>query len=233
MPSSVDPRGPENSPRRAGEHTRAGRLAHPPRLLELACAMPLPAEVLEQISVLVRARFDEKRRLLEIFGEELYEPGELSSDEVSLAIDEEEHKLAAEEARWPEVTDCDRVGDAFSALHARGVIALENAGYTTSDGYDDFREAYAQVPDRSRVIGYCYYHGQDVERAVRGGGLYIAFGPVDAKKEETEGPRIGGIVKEELERVGLVVEWNGTFGQRIHVPMRWQRRARRRRGRDR
>ena len=204
------------------------------RLLEFSLQpMALPTAVLEEISVLVRARFDGKPRLLEIFGEEMYEPGELPRDEVSQAIDEEERKLAAEETTWPEVTDCDRVADAFSALHARGVIALENAGYTQSDGYEDVREVYAELPDRSHVIGYCYYHGQDMERAVRGGGLYLAFGPVDPNKEESEGPRIGGIVKEELERSGLTVRWDGTFQQRIHVPMTWQRRTnkRKRRGR--
>jgi hypothetical protein len=68
------------------------------------------------------------------------------------------------------------------------------------------------------------YHGKDLERAVRGGGLYVAFGPVDPGEEETKGPEIGNIVREELERVGFHVDWEGTFAKRMHVPkLLWQR----------
>ena len=106
-----------------------------------------------------------------------------------------------------------------------GIIALQNAGYTQSDGYDDIRQSYRRHSDRDTVIGYCFYHGQDLERAVHGEGLYLAFGPVDANKEETEGPRIGAMIVEELTRAGFAVTWNGTFGQRIFVPtIDWKRR---------
>jgi hypothetical protein len=47
---------------------------------------------------------------------------------------------------------------------------------------------------------------------------------MDAKKEETEGPRIGAVIVEELTRAGLTVKWNGTFGQRICIPaIDWKR----------
>jgi hypothetical protein len=185
----------------------------------------LDAEVLDEISTLVRTGFYDKSRLMVIFLEEMYAPGELDSAPVSAAIDAETKKWTDEKKQWPAVTDCDRLDKAFAAINKRGVIAIQNAGNTQSDGYDDFRDAYDRHPKKSSVIGYCFYHGQDLERAVRGGGLFLAFGPTDPSFEETQGPLIGEIVREELERVGLTVEWDGTFANRMHLPcFDWQKR---------
>jgi hypothetical protein len=185
----------------------------------------LAAETREEIAALVRSGFYDAERLLEIFCEEMYEPGELERDEVAAVIDVESARLAEERRSWPALTDCDRLTRAFAALNARGVIALENAGNTQSDGYDDCGQAYDEHPDRASVLGYCFYHGQDLERAVRGQGLHLAFGPVDPAEEATKGPVVGAIVRAELERAGLEVEWDGTFAQRIFVPgIVWRRR---------
>jgi hypothetical protein len=185
----------------------------------------LDPEVLEEVSTLVRSGFWSKERINEIVCEEIYAPGELDTHKVSEAIDSAVAEWEAEQRTWPAVTDCDRLDAAFVAMNRRGIIALQNAGMTQSDGYDDFREAYENHPDRSSVIGYCFYHGQDLERAVRGDGLFFAFGPVDPRDEESKGPEIGRIVRQELERAGLEVDWDGTFSTRLRVPnMVWQRR---------
>ena len=187
--------------------------------------MALSPETLREIDGLVRGSFEERARIIEILCEEMYEPGELDEAEVVAAVDAAFAALAQDKATWPTTTDCDRLDGAFAALNARGIIALQNAGYTQSDGYDDVRQSYHAHSDRDAVIGYCFYHGQDLERAVHGEGLYLAFGPMDAKKEETEGPRIGAMIVEELTRAGLDAKWNGTFAQRIFIPaIDWKRR---------
>lgn len=185
----------------------------------------LAEETKAEIAVLVRSAFYDKTRLMEILCEEMYEPGELEQSEVSAAIDAELLKWSEEKKEWPKITDCDRLDTAFAALQKRGILALHNAGYTQSDGYDDFLAALARHPNKSSIVGYCFYHGQDVERAIQGGGLYFAFGPVDPKAEENEGPKIGSTVRDELERAGLHVDWDGTFAKRMSVPkFLWQRR---------
>lgn len=185
----------------------------------------LAPEVVEEISTLVRSGFYDKARLSQIFLEEMYEPGELDDADVSTAIDAATEEWEAEKKQWPAITDCDRIDKAFAAINKRGVIALQNAGDSQSDGYDDFRESYENHSNKSDVIGYCFYHGQDLERAVRGGGLFFAFGPTDSASEETEGVRIGNLVREELERAGLKVDWDGTFAKRMSVPnIVWQKR---------
>jgi hypothetical protein len=187
--------------------------------------MSLKPETLREIDGLVRGGFEERARIIEIFCEEMYAPGELDQAEVVAAVDAAFASLAHDKTTWPAMTDCDRLDGAFAALNARGIIALQNAGYTQSDGYDEIRERYGAHSDRNTVIGYCFYHGQDLARAVHGEGLYLAFGPMDAKKEGTEGPRIGAMIVEELARAGFAVTWDGTFAQRIHIPaIDWKRR---------
>jgi len=187
--------------------------------------MSLKPETLREIDSLVHGGFEERDRVIEILCEEMYAPGELDESEVIAAVDAAFASLARDKTTWPATTDCDRLDSAFAALNARGIIALQNAGYTQSDGYDDVRQNYHERSDRDSVVGYCFYHGQDLERAVHSEGLYLAFGPMDAKKEKSEGPRIGAMIVEELTRAGFAVKWDGTFDQRISIPaIDWKRR---------
>jgi hypothetical protein len=203
----------------------APRNVNPPNQAERQAHTMLPRETLEEISALVRSGFYDKERLMEIFCEGRYAPGELDRDDVSAAIDSQFAQLETEKKAWPAVTDCDRLDSVFAAMNKRGIIALQNAGYTQSDGYSDFLQAYKNHPDKSSVIGYCFYHEQDLERVVRGDPLFLAFGPLDPDDEELKGPEIGRIVREELERAGLKVDWDGTFENRLSVPnLVWQRR---------
>jgi len=140
------------------------------------------------------------------------------------AVAPEFERKAAAELGWPKVTDCDRLDDAFHVLNETGIIALENAGYEMSDGLTEVAEEL-QGRGRASVRGYCFYHGQDVEGALAGGGLYIAFGALDA--ETSQKTAIGREVKQVLEAKGLAVEWNGDPEMRLKIPqIDWKRRSR-------
>src|SRR5215470_2473451 len=114
----------------------------------------------------------------EMIGEVL----EHAADEAMLraAVEPELATKANAEKTWPRVTDCDRLDAVFAELDREGIIALQNAGFTISDGHSDVGERLAER-DRDQVKGYCFYHGQDLERAVAGGGLMLAFGDLDAE----------------------------------------------------
>ena len=86
-------------------------------------------------------------------------------------------KLRAERG-WPAVTDCDRLDAVFNQLEEAGICALSNAGYTMSDGFTEVAEARAMAPT-GYYRGFCFYHGQEVERAVDGEGLMLAFGDLE------------------------------------------------------
>jgi len=185
----------------------------------------LATETQTEIASMVRSGFYGRERLIEVFTEEMYAPGELDTNDVVSAIDTQFAEYEKERLTYPATTDCDRLDTAFAKMNGRGVIAIQNAGYTQSDGYDDVGEAYSQHPEKESILGYCFYHGQDLERAISGDGLYFAFGPVDPANEQTVGVDVGNIVREELENAGLSVDWDGTFEKRLSVPkLNWQKR---------
>lgn len=187
--------------------------------------MPLEQDTLDEISIHVRAGFDDRERILETFLEEMYAPGDLDPEEVETALDAAIAAHEADKQTWPEVTDCDRLAAAFTSLRTFGIIALHNAGLTQSDGYSDFQEALAEAPDKSRIEGYCFYHWQDLERAVAGDGLYLAFGPTNPREEESRGPAVGNIVASTLQDAGFDVDWDGSLKTRILIPqIDWKRR---------
>jgi hypothetical protein len=196
-----------------------------PALASGGAPMALSPDTIKEIDAQVRGGFEDRARIIEIFCEERYAPGELVAEEVEAAVDEAIAKHAEAKRSWPEVTDCDRLDKAFDAIKERGIIALQNTGYTQSDGYDDFREVYRASPDKAAIIGYCFYHGQDLERAVAGDGLVLAFGPVDGRQEQAKGPAIGRLIVEELKHAGFEVVWDGTFDHRIQIPrFEWKKR---------
>ena len=44
--------------------------------------------------------------------------------------------------------------------------------------------------------------------------------------EETEGPKVGQLIVQQLTDAGLIVDWDGTFAKRMSIPkFNWQRRA--------
>jgi len=136
-------------------------------------------------------------------------------------INREFSEKRKQERKWPETTDCDRLDAAFDELNSRLIIAIHNAGYTTSEGHEDVGEIHATMPPGT-YRGYCFYHGQDVERAVAGQGIFLAFGDM---RDTEEGKReVAEIIKTTLQSQGFFVEWDGDTNKRIRVPqMIWQR----------
>jgi virulence-associated protein VapD len=127
------------------------------------------------------------------------------------------------ETTWPTQTDCDRLDRAFEELNESGILALHDAGYTQSDGFDDVNQFLDQSGEEG-VQGYCFYHGQDVERAVVGKGLYLAFG--DLNDEPAASAEVGTAIRAVLEKHGFMVEWNGSSETRILLPqIDWKRRS--------
>jgi hypothetical protein len=129
-----------------------------------------------------------------------------------------------EEADWPEVTDCDRLDTIFEGLRVQGILALQNAGYTQSEGLSDVGELYREVGgERSDIDGFCFYHGQDLERVMKSGQLWLAFGAIDG--EDARGVAVGQRIKSAFDAAGFAVEWDGSIKTRLLIKgIRWQRR---------
>src|SRR2546423_11003366 len=97
--------------------------------------------------------------------EDILEDDEADEALLRAAVLPEFARKAAQEVQWPQETDCDRLDAAFAALEKQGVLALQNAGATLSEGHQN---AFESLEERGReqFMGYCFYHGRDMERAL-------------------------------------------------------------------
>lgn len=181
-------------------------------------------ELVAEAERFVRGGFLRPHRIRALLMEETHDPGEIEPWAAAAAVGTAIATVREEQRGWPAETDCDRLDRVFADLQAQGIITLQNAGYTQSDGYDDVREVHARGPEGH--VGYCFFHGQDLERAVAGAGLHLAFGPIDPREEQARGPEIGRQIVATLGRRGLETKWDGTFEKRIHVtPFDWKKRG--------
>jgi hypothetical protein len=126
-------------------------------------------------------------------------------------------------ATWVGDTDNDRLARAFAEMDAAGIVARENLGQSLSDGeYEIDRIVDAKLAAGRTVRGSVFCHEQDVERALGGGGLNLAF---TGDRTGAEAARlIGHEVVAILERHGLKPVWNGDSAHRIRIDMVWRRR---------
>ena len=156
----------------------------------------------------------------------------LFEDDPDLSVDNDEMhdtliaefaKKSAAEATWPMETDCDRLDRVFDALNAGGICALQNAGYTQQDGLSDVAETL-EYEGRDKFRGYCFYHGQDLERVIDGHGLLLAFGGLE--EDETKSVAIANAIIEALKHERFITEWDGTANMRIDITnIDWKRRT--------
>jgi hypothetical protein len=113
---------------------------------------------------------------------------------------------------------------AFEALNREGIVALQAAGYTQSDAWDDVNELAARRRAKGEAPrGGCFYHEQDLERAVRGEGLMLGFGSYGG---EADAVPLGRRIVQVLQEHGVPAEWDEDPKQRILIaPFEWFRRA--------
>jgi hypothetical protein len=147
---------------------------------------------------------------------------ECDEDMLQKRASEEFLKKQQSEDSWPNLTDCDRLDFIFNELNELGIIALQNTGYTMSDGFDDVGEVLETL-DRNQVKGYCFYHGQDLERALADEGLTLAFGDLNAIDDQKI--VVGKLITEIIKKHHFEYIWDGTANKKINIfPFKWQRR---------
>jgi hypothetical protein len=130
---------------------------------------------------------------------------------------------ATNEATWSEPTDCDRLDLAFAALETRGVICRQDFSCCGNCGSGEILTEMEDVRSKGlSARGYAFYHIQDTERAVDGGGVYLSFGSEEKGRAASE--CIAREICSALNSHGLTTEWNGSADQRILVKLDWKRR---------
>ncbi len=178
---------------------------------------------LEYIARYVRYGFYRPDEIEQIVGEDLFS-NKIPRKRFRELVKAEGARQREEQKSWPAVTDCDRLDRAFATLEASGILALHNAGYTPSECIAEMSEQYyAAGGAQSAIVGYCFYHRQDMDHALEYHKLGLAFGDINGG----DGPavKIGNRVRSALEADGLRVAWTGSSERKIDViDFRWLRR---------
>ena len=144
---------------------------------------------------------------------------EIDEGFVAQITDEALARHATEQASWDGPTDCDLLDRAFAALEKSGIVARQDFTCCSNCGLAEIGD---DVDDIGAKDGYVFYHMQDTERAVEGGGLYFSYGVFGG--DESGSLSIGHRVVQALQAVGLQPKWDGTFARKIYLPLTWKKR---------
>ena len=187
--------------------------------------MDKEALAIESIRQYVWSGFFDADEIVEMIDEAVLRPGEIDHSWLRVQIAEEFRKKRAAEPTWPAVTDCDWVDQVFESLERQGILSLQNAGYTQDNGIDDVTQFYYEAGgEQSDIVGYCFYHGQDLERVMEDGDLGLTFGDILGGDEK--GVEIGRRIKLAFETAGFTVVWDESIETRLLVKgINWQRRG--------
>ncbi|UUZ95425.1 hypothetical protein LJK87_13730 [Paenibacillus sp. P25] len=170
--------------------------------------------MLEQLELLVKSGFYSKEEIFERWTEDY----DSSADEEQLRTEinrlYDSHVEASKQ--WAHPTDFERLTEVFDILASAGIVALHRAGTTISDGLGDVRECYEELVERGKLpAGYCFYHEQDMERAIESQVLPLAFGTFRENPEHAA--KVADVIVSFLESFGLQVHWNGDIDSRMEL----------------
>ncbi|MFE4515748.1 DUF6891 domain-containing protein [Kitasatospora sp. NPDC056783] len=178
-------------------------------------------EAQELARELIRCGFQEPDEIAESLVEVLDGQG-LTEEEAERIVAPLWTERLAEQAAWPEVTDVDRLADAFDALEDQGIVAAMDFTCCAGCGY---AEIGGEAGEDS--VGFVFFHQQDTEAAAAGRGLMLRYGGFRAEEEAAEVSErrtveVGRAVVAALAAVGLPAEWDGSPHAAIRVaPLEW------------
>src|SRR4051794_388332 len=97
---------------------------------------------LDAVRQLVWSGFYDADEIVTSINETIFWQNEIDQHWLRAEIQKEFRRKRAEEETWPGTTVCDQLDQAFALLERQGILALQNAGYTQSDGISDVTQFY-------------------------------------------------------------------------------------------
>jgi len=183
-------------------------------------------EAIEQLEKDIQFGFEGVDDLFENISELFYDEDDFDDEWLMTEIKERFAGHQADSVNWQKPTDFDRLLRSFDMLNAQKIVALHKAGYTRQDAEGDC----AEIIDELRAmgispIGYCYYHTQDLERAIgEEKMLLIGYDSVDG--DDDMAIKIAQRIVEVLKQNGFKVKWDGSLETRIEIQdINWKKTA--------
>lgn len=186
----------------------------------------------DRLRMMIDSGLYDKKAVFDTISQETADPGAkfLLAEQPKLRGYAAKRMMAREkeEQSWRDCTPNDRLDAAFKALNASGIVALQNAGWTMTTGWEDCWDAHAERQKKGAAPRGCvFYHTQDLERGVAGQSLLLAFGVFSEKDDgDPEGnARIASEICDVLRAHGLELSWSGSPFARIELaPFVWRKR---------
>lgn len=182
---------------------------------------------IDDMDIYVRMGVYDRETLIDLWCEQMLDPADYDKnmrDEVTRIIDWLQSELAEERADWEDETDCDFLDRAFARLTAQGIVCSHHVGLEETDGFGAGSREYHRHPDKSRVMGYCFYTVDSMKSAIDEAGMYISYGSIPEGSGAAEDVKIGQAVKAAFEAEGFEVRWNGDPDQALFlVDFFWQK----------
>lgn len=170
--------------------------------------------MIEQIELLVKTGFHSLEEIFEILTEQ-YDIS-IEEEQLQTEINSLFNRHVEASEQWARPTHFENLVMVFDMLCDGGIIALHNAGLTMNDGIDDANECYEELIKRGKLpAGYCFYHEQDIERAIDSNVLLIAFGTFRENPEHAA--KVANVIVSFLESFGFNVHWDGDINSRIEL----------------
>ncbi len=126
------------------------------------------------------------------------------------------------QAKWATPTDCDKLDAAFKTLERKGIVARQHFTCCSNCGHYEIQDEIKAARKKRKVIGYAFYHMQDTQSAVDGGGIYIKYDATE--NDEVKKRLIGQKITDALSSSGLKADWNGDPNTAVFVKVKWRKR---------
>ncbi len=174
-------------------------------------------EATEQLEKDIQFGFENAEELFESISEMFYDDEDFDENWLKLEIKQKLEQHQAESINWESPTDFERLVNAFDELNKSKIISLHKAGYTRQDSISDCLEILSELKENQvSVKGYCYYHTQDLERAI-GDEEMLYIGYDSYNREDKLALEVAHKVVDVLKKNGFNVKWNGSLEKRIEI----------------
>lgn len=178
----------------------------------------LKDEALEQIELDVKFGFENEQQIFEGLEDMFYEEDDIDEEWLKQTIHQQYNQHQKEALQWTKPTGFEKLAKAFDQLIVQKIVCLHNAGYTKQDGEGDCMETIERLDELGvKANSFCYYHSQDLARAVDPNtrNLYLGFDSVT--QNDDEALQVAQMIVAALRENGLQVKWPGTVTQRIEI----------------